>query len=209
MKIETLSMGHLASNCYILSIEDEVLIIDPSLDPNNDASRIISAVGSKKVLAILLTHGHFDHISAVDILVEKYACDLYMYEKEHHYLKEPQMNLSPMIGEEIIIESKPLNLALGNHSIGSFDFNVLLTPGHTSESISMDFNNHIFDGDFIFQGSIGRTDFPSGSMETMRESIRNFDKLYKDLNPKLYPGHGPNTQYQDEKETNPYLLDVL
>lgn len=209
MKIQTLTMGYLTSNCYILSIDDKVLVIDPSLDPNNDASRIFNAIGDQEVLAILLTHGHFDHISAVDAIVEKYDCDLFMYEKEHHYLKEPSVNLSTMTGENIIIKSNPDNLALGHNTIGDFEFNVFLTAGHTSYSVSFDFNNHIFDGDFIFQGSIGRTDFPTGSMITMKESIRAFDGIYKDLNPKLYPGHGPATQYQVEKETNPYLLETL
>lgn len=202
-------MGNLASNCYLLTIDNSMVIIDPSLDSGNDASRIIEAIGDNNVLAILLTHGHFDHISAVDVLVDKYDCDLYMYEEEHHYLKEPGYNLSNMMPDTVIINSVPQSIVLGDNKIGPFKFSVILTPGHTSFSIAFDFNNHIFDGDFIFAGSVGRTDFPTGSMFLMKKSIREFDKIYRELNPRLYPGHGPSTQYSDELKTNPYLIEIL
>lgn len=209
MNIETLVMGQLASNCYFLTLDNQMIIIDPSLDPNNDASRLFEQVGNRKVLAILLTHGHFDHISAVDKMVEKYDCDLYMYEKEHHYLKEPGFNLSNLMPDNVIIETVPKNIELGKNKIGPFEFTVLKVAGHTSYSIAFDFNNHIFDGDFIFAGSVGRVDFPTGSMHTMKQSIRAFDAIYGDLNPRLYPGHGPSTDYDDEVKNNPYLIDAL
>lgn len=209
MKIESLEMGELASNTYFLSIDDEMIVIDPSLDPNKDANRLFEMVGDKKVLAILLTHGHFDHISAVDVMVEKYVCDVYMFEEEHHYLKEPAYNLSTMMPRTVIIETIPRSIELGQHTIGPFNFKVLPVPGHTSYSIAFDFNNHIFDGDFIFAGSVGRVDFPTGSMKVMKESIRNFNAIYKDLNPRLYPGHGPSTDYNHEVKTNPYILDAV
>lgn len=209
MKIEGLTLGYLETNTYFISKNDQLIIIDPCLDPNNNPERIFEKINDKNVLAILLTHGHFDHISAVDMIVNKYGCDVYMHEKEHHYLTDPQYNLSMQSPELVNINAKPKKLNLGLNKIGIFEFDVFMTPGHTSYSVSIDFNNHVFDGDFIFKNSIGRTDFITGSMEDMKNSIINFDKKYHNLNPKLYPGHGPITQYQKEKENNPYLLKFL
>lgn len=209
MKIKTLSMGYAGSNTYLLSIEDTMLVIDPCLDPGNNSDTLLEAIGDAKVIAVLLTHAHFDHISGVDVICEKYNCPVYLNEQEHSYLKDPNLNLSTMTPDRVEIKTKAEKMHPGKQQIGPFNFEAIMTTGHTASSMSYIFDDIIFDGDFIFAGSIGRCDLPSGNMNTMINSIKDFDHAYRGKNIILYPGHGPRTNYDNERKTNPYVSQFI
>lgn len=173
MNIEKVVVGELEENCYILSIENYCLVIDPG----NDEDKIIDIIKDKKVLGILLTHHHFDHVGAVDTLVSKYDTKVYDFS----------------------------NLDEGNISIGPFTFEVIYNPGHSKDSISFYFKeiDKMFVGDFVFLGSIGRCDLPTGNFKEMQDSINRLKKFKENIT--LYPGHGMETTLNFEKENNPFF----
>ena len=173
MKIDSVVVGYLEENCYILTIDNNCLVIDPG----DEAERIISSIGNKNVLGILITHHHFDHVGALDELLKKYNTKLY----DRNNLEEKK------------------------YKIDKFDFDVRFNPGHTKDSISFYFKNEkcMFVGDFIFQDSIGRCDLEGGSIPEMRESIKKINEITEDIT--LYPGHGPKTTLNYEKGNNPYF----
>lgn len=148
MNIKTVVVGMLGTNCYIIENNNECLIIDPG----DEFEKIINNI-NKKVVGILLTHRHFDHIGALKDIKSHY--NVMVYDKN------------------TIME--------GNNKIGSFLFEVIYNPGHTMDSISFIFNDNIFVGDFIFKGCIGRCDL-GGDFNLMKQSIINilkFNKNYK------------------------------
>lgn len=166
-------MGYLATNCYILEKNGSCLVVDPG----DELYAIEKQIGKNKLLAILVTHHHEDHIGALKPLVQKYHV--------------------PVYDADNTLEQK--------YEIGSFSFEVLRTPGHSSDSITFYFESYqfMFVGDFIFQNTIGRTDLETGNMETMKRSIAKI-KHYPDYI-KCYPGHGENTTLGEEKENNIYF----
>ena len=166
MKIDRVITGYLEENCYILTIDSKCLVIDPG----DDYPLIEKKIGGNKVLAILLTHDHFDHIGAVDEIKEKYKAPIYSYS----------------------------NLKEGNFNIKDFNFEVIYTPGHKEDSITIYLKkeNIMFTGDFIFKGTIGRMDLPGGSYKDMQESLNKISKY--DRNIKIYPGHGEETILKNE-----------
>lgn len=198
-------VGAVQTNCYFLYNEDtkEGIIVDPG----DEAHKILSYVRKKelKIQAILLTHGHFDHIMAVDEIKKSLEVPVYASEEEKELLQNPTLNLSVQIG-------KPLMLEIDNYvtdgEIMEFmgeEVRCILTPGHTSGGMCYYFPRlgMLFSGDTLFQESVGRTDFPTGSMSTLIHSIR--EKLFV-LAPatKVYPGHGLMTSIEEEKMYNPY-----
>ena len=167
MKIDTLVLGYLDTNCYIISKNNKCIIIDPA----DEYKKIITAVKDMEVQGILVTHYHPDHIGAIQDLAKDYQ----VYD-----LKE------------------------GNHKIGPFEFKVIDTKGHTSDSKTYYFEKDkvMFTGDFLFNGTIGRTDLPTGNMNEMKKSIELI-KTYPDV--KIYPGHGESTTLNEEKKSNIYF----
>lgn len=204
MKITKIVAGLVETNTYILDIAGDVLVIDPCLDAGYNSDRLLKPLEGKNVLAVLLTHGHFDHISGVDVLVHQFHCPVYMYHEEVHYLKSQKHNLSSMTAEPVSIQADPTPIECEPLDIGPFSFDVVLTKGHTSGCISYVFENDIFDGDFIFQGTVGRMDFPTGSEADMRASIEEFIEMFGDHDYNLYPGHGDITSLHREMASNPF-----
>jgi len=171
MNIEIVKVGFLETNCYILSKDNDYLVIDPG----DEFEKIDSHIKGNLV-GIIITHYHFDHIGALDDLVNKYHVNVY------------DIN----------------NLNEGLNKIGNFEFRVYYTPGHKSDLISILFDNYLFSGDFIFESSIGRTDLPTGNFKEMQDSIRKILKL--DDNIIIYPGHGEETTMKKERNNlNSYL----
>lgn len=177
MKIEKIVVGKLRCNCYILSIDNDVLIIDPG----DDGDKIVNMVGNRNVLGIIITHHHFDHVGAVDKIISKY--NALVYDKE--------------------------NLFEGNNSIGKFNFEVIYTPGHKEDLITLYFreNKVMFCGDFIFKNSIGRCDLEGGNVLDMMFSIDKIKRYDKDTI--IYPGHGDSTTLGYEINNNPYFKKFI
>lgn len=193
MQIDTLVLGYLQTNCYILYGDtDRCLVIDPGYS----ARRVLDFVSQKglTVEAILLTHGHFDHVGAVRELAAETDCRVFLCKEETGM---PQAVTSgPLYYTDTYGEGDTLTLA-------GLTFTVLHTPGHTPGSVCLCFGDAMFSGDTLFAGSCGRTDLPCGDPAQMRRSL---DRLARtETNYTVYPGHGESTDLDEEKRYNPYL----
>ncbi len=154
---------------------------------------------------ILLTHGHFDHITGVSELVSLVGGKVYAYEGEKELMMDPRQNGSVMMGYELAIE--PENLLRDGEilSVAGMAFKVIHTPGHTGGSCCFyqEEEKILFSGDTIFMESVGRTDFPTGSAKQLIDSVRN-KVLVLPSDVQIYPGHGPETSVAYEAANNPY-----
>lgn len=174
MNIKCIETGYLNENCYIVEDENDCLIIDPGDDYDLIKSNI-----DKNVLAVLITHRHFDHIGALSNLINDYNCQI--FDKN-------------TCNEE-------------TYKLNNFSFNVIFTPGHSMDSITFYFyrDKIMFVGDFVFKGSIGRCDLDGGNMSMMKDSINKLKKF--DSSVVLYPGHGELTSIKDEINDNIYFIN--
>ncbi|TDM13143.1 MBL fold metallo-hydrolase [Macrococcus lamae] len=206
MKLYTLSLGMLETNCYLIESETEVLIIDPGAEPEKIINQIM--VINKPVAAVLLTHAHFDHIGAVDEICNKYNAPLYIAEKEKYWLTDAELNGSGKFLSyglpETIVKQHPKVIAKGHRTIKSFSFEVLETPGHSPGSLSFIFEDFAIVGDTLFKEGIGRTDLKDGNLQSLMHSIT--EVLFSlDEEMTVYPGHGPKTTIGYEMDHNPYI----
>ncbi|MEG0709701.1 MAG: MBL fold metallo-hydrolase [Longicatena sp.] len=198
--IETFVLGMVQVNTYVLWEDNHVLLIDPG----SKSMRLQNAIDEKEgiVDGIVLTHAHFDHIAGVDALAKKYKCNVYINDIEIPLLTDPNLNFS--LGEQIIVKTPPTILKRGKNTIGAFVIEAIDAPGHSEGSTMILWNENLFCGDVLFQGSIGCTDLATSSNTKMMQTL----KLIKDtLDPELivYPGHGPSTTLKTELLYNPYL----
>ena len=195
MKIVSLPLGDYQTNTYILYAEgnDKCLIVDPGFE----AFHILRHVNSLglEVEAILLTHGHFDHVGAVRTLVADTDCAVYLNDREN--TMPEMMTAGKLYYTNTYDEGDTLTLA-------GLTFTVLATPGHTPGSVCLDFGDHMFTGDTLFAGSCGRVDLPGGNAAVMRKTLARLSKLDKQC--WIHPGHGPGSHLGKEKQVNPYLL---
>lgn len=205
MKITKQVLGIAQTNTYYIDLGEGVIVVDPCLDPGYNDLNLLKPLKGKNVLAVLITHGHFDHISGIDSIVKNHNCPVYMYHEEVHWLKNPSKNLSLQFGEPISIEASVTPIKLQPFKIGQLNIEVIKTPGHTAGSISYVIDNHIFDGDFIMNMGVGRTDLPTGNMASLEKAMKAFAEELGDKNMILYPGHGDVTFLDDEIKYNPYL----
>ena len=170
MQIKTIDTGYFGQNAYVLIKDDECLVIDPG----NNYEEIAKNIADNKLLGVLLTHSHFDHIGALEEIVDNYQVPVY----KHSNLKE------------------------GKLSLGSFLLEVIYTPGHSKDSITYFFPKEktMFTGDFLFADDIGRTDLEGGSMKEMQESLA---KIFKyPLDTKIYPGHEETSTLESEEKNH-------
>ena len=173
MEIKRVITGALDENCDVLIKNNTAIIVDPG----DDYLNIKEAIGDNKVLAVLITHSHFDHIGALRNFLTKRSIKIF----------------------------KRSNLEEKEYTVGDFKFTCIHTPGHSKDSVTFYFkeDNCMFVGDFIFKESIGRTDLPGGDNIDMKKSLEKI--LTYDENIKLYPGHDDETTLKYEKENNPFL----
>jgi hydroxyacylglutathione hydrolase len=204
--IDILELGPFFVNCYIVG--------DPEskkgfvIDPGWDAEQIISHVNryGLTVETIVITHGHADHIVALDEIRRHYKAAVMIGEKDAVMLIDPRANLSASLGEQFRTGQADRLLHEGDIvSAGKFQFKVLETPGHTIGSISLYGHGVVFTGDALFLGSIGRTDFPGSSHDILLESIHK-KLLVLPEDTIVYSGHGPDTTIGQERDYNPFLL---
>jgi hydroxyacylglutathione hydrolase len=208
MNWERIPLGALQTNCYVVwNDKNQCLVIDPG----EEGEKIISFLKDKqlKPLAILLTHAHFDHIGAVDVLREKYSIPLYVHEKEAKWLLDPVLNGSQLFMMGEMIRLKPADYVLTSEDtlkIENFNLELFATPGHSPGSISFYIKemNAVIAGDTLFMGSIGRTDLPGGNHKELLASIHD-NLLVLPEETAVLPGHGPETTIGNEMDSNPFL----
>lgn len=208
MKLETLTVGPFAENCYLYW--DEKTGKGVVIDPGAEAGRIIGEVerASFVPIAILLTHGHADHIGAVNEVKDKWKLPLYIGKGEEKYLSDPNLNGSAFYDHEITAYKPEYQVEDEKYyQFDSISLRVLFTPGHTTAGICYldEKQNLIFCGDTLFQQSIGRTDLPGGDFDTLIRSI-NTKILTLPDDIVCLPGHGPATTVGAERVSNPFLV---
>lgn len=206
MKIEKFVLGSMGTNCYLLINEEtkELVIVDPATCPDYMISHIKSNGYIPK--AIFLTHAHFDHVMGIDGWVREFDIPVYLHEDEKQVLEDPQLNLSGVFGSsysynkvECLQDGQLLEVA-------DLKFKVIHTPGHTAGGCCYyeEAEGILMSGDTLFCQSVGRSDFPTGSMATLVRSIK--EKLFclpDDV--MVYPGHNDLTCIADEKMYNPFV----
>ncbi len=194
LNIETFPLGSYQTNCYIVyeSDSDECFVIDPGYEPETVLLEVKQL--KKSLSAILLTHGHFDHVGAVREIVAETDCKVYIHEND---LSLPiSFTAGPLYYTDCYDEGDVLSLA-------GVSVRVLHTPGHTSGSVCLMAEDVLFSGDTLFRDSCGRTDLPGGNPGQILQSLRRLAALEKDY--RVLPGHGMETTLDDEREYNPYL----
>lgn len=203
--LKVIPVGPIDVNCYILKDNNSSagLVIDPGGNPE----RILKYIQENKidVKLIVNTHGHWDHIGAVDELRDALGCQLAIHSEDAEMLTTVSSSLATYFG--VTGGRRPAEVELKDGdviSFGSCSLKVIHTPGHTRGGICLYGGGGLFSGDTLFAGSVGRTDFPGGSMEEIIDSIRNRLQCVADL-AKVFPGHGPSSVMGDERATNPYF----
>ena len=194
LNFQVMPLGAYQTNCYILwdTDSDDCIVIDPGYEAET-VLRKAKTLG-KSIAAICLTHGHFDHVGAVQEIVAETNCLVYLHAAE--LSMPPQMTGGPLVYTRTYGEGDTLQLA-------GLVLRILNTPGHTPGSVCILCEDHIFSGDTLFQGSCGRTDFPGGSFPQILQSLKRLGTLDKDY--AVHPGHGPSTTLAEEKQYNPYM----
>ena len=186
--VERMVVGPVGVNCYIVENTQtkECFIVDPGAE----ADRILACIRDRRPVAVLLTHGHFDHIGAVDALCRHYAIPAYIHEADAPKLADAHANVSALFGMPLTQSTVPVTLADGEvMSLAGMDIKVLHTPGHTAGGVCylLPEGEGILTGDTLFAHGYGRTDFPDGDFGVLYQSLRMLMKL----SPRMitYPGH--------------------
>jgi glyoxylase-like metal-dependent hydrolase (beta-lactamase superfamily II) len=177
------------------------------IDPSDNCGKVVSYLKENNLrpLAILLTHGHFDHIMGIPEILGEYGdAKVYIHDSDRQMLGDPMANRSARRGMDFVYAQNIVPLTEGRMSVGGLEFDVLHTPGHTQGGCDFVFDGVCFCGDTIFANSVGRSDFPGGDHEQLISSIR--EKIMT-LPPEmtLCPGHGGRTTVEREMRSNPYL----
>ena len=205
-QIKSMTLGMVATNCYLIINKEtkEALLIDPA----DNALRISNVIEENvcTLKAILLTHGHFDHIMALNELKKRYNVPVYAHEEEEDVLKQSSLNMSGMIGQ-IYTTQADIYVKDGEHlKLAGLDIIVLHTPGHTKGGVCyyLPEEKVLMSGDTLFHCSIGRTDFPTGSMSQLVRSVKEQLFVLPD-DVQVYPGHDSVTSIGYEKQYNPFF----
>ena len=198
LNIHTLTLGAYGTNCYIVhdSASKTCCVIDPGYTPEKVLDEV-SDLGLT-VEAILLTHGHFDHVGGVKEIAAETGCDVYLCADE--LTLPPQITAGQLYYTKTYGEGDTLHLA-------GLTISVIRTPGHTPGSVCLLIGDAMFSGDTLFAGSCGRTDFPGGSMKQMMASLARLAALPGDY--RVLPGHMEPSTLDRERRFNPYMQMAL
>lgn len=206
LKVDRYVVGEVQTNCYVAvnTETNECLVIDPGAAAKELAERIRR--DGYKPAAVFLTHGHFDHAGAAEELAEDFGIKIYAHEAEKETLSDSRKNVSWMVGkdesyhaDEYVKDEQELDLA-------GFHIRVFHTPGHTKGGCCyyLPYEEVLFSGDTLFAQSVGRTDFPGGSMSQIVRSIKEKLMVLPERTT-VYPGHNDVTSIESERMYNPYL----
>lgn len=207
-RIQTYVLGEVSTNCYLIYHDGsrEAVVVDPA--DNGAYVQNKCRELNVKPAAVLLTHGHFDHILAVKDICRAFPCKVYAGINEELLLQDPSLNLSgSMRSEQLGIEADVLVKDGDELSLIGFTWKVLETPGHTSGSVCyyVESEQALFSGDTLFADSLGRTDLPTGDMRAIVRSIQ--EKLFSlPADTMVYPGHGEATTIRHEQRYNPVAV---
>ncbi len=201
MNIKTIPVGQLETNCYVVVNEETLACV--VIDPGDESNTIMDYIESNRLKceAILLTHGHFDHVGAVNEILEQTGCALYINPRDEGYevgksgvkFKMPEGGKYYDDGD-VIVEA-------------GLEFKVLATPGHTPGSVCLICGDALFTGDTLFRGSCGRTDLPGGSMREEMRSLKKICRLEGDF--EVYPGHMDSSTLERERRFNHYCREAV
>ena len=194
LKIHTRPLGAYQTNCYIIheSAGRSCCVIDPGYSADIILDKLDSL--GLTLEAILLTHGHFDHVGGVKELASETGCRVYICGED--LSMPPMMTAGPIFYTHTYSEGDRLSLA-------GLDISVIHTPGHTPGSVCLIADDAMFSGDTLFAGSCGRTDLPGGNWATILKSLRRLASIEADF--RVFPGHGEDTSLAEEKKYNPYM----
>ena len=189
MKVESICLGDLSTNCYLIAVDGINVLIDPA----EPSTSLLSFLGERKIDLVINTHGHFDHVGGNWVIQERGARVL-IHKEDVPLLDEFFPGHPPVDGY----------LSEGDRIVDKLE--VLHVPGHSPGSIALAGEGVLFTGDLLFAGSIGRTDLPGGSMEEMKSSLVRIAALPGDCD--VYPGHGAVTTLDRERRQNPFLVNL-
>jgi hydroxyacylglutathione hydrolase len=207
LAVDRYELGPVGTNCYVVRADpgaSEAVVVDPGGDAAQ--LRLELARSGARCTAILITHGHFDHLGGVADLAEGTGARVHMAEDERLLLEEPDQFTPPGYR---IRRHRPDVLLAGDETfeVAGIDFQTLRVPGHSPAHLAYHADGCLFSGDVLFAGSVGRTDLPGGDWDTLVESIRMlFDRFPPET--LVYPGHGPTTTLGAERDRNPFLAEL-
>ena len=205
MNIKTLVVGIVRANCYLVWNDLACVLIDPG----DDAERIETALQQlgKPLKAILLTHGHFDHVGAVKALKERYPqVPVMIGALDEELLLEPERVYKGMLSripDSLHLKADRLLSDGDEINVKGMHFTVIATPGHTKGSVCYLYENAIFSGDTLFRGTCGRCDFYGGDSRAMHDSLAQLALLEGDR--PVYPGHEGETSLDQERKYNRFM----
>jgi hydroxyacylglutathione hydrolase len=208
MRIKRIVNGKWEENCYIVSNETSTVIIDPGGNAGQVTDHI--RMHDLKVLAIINTHAHFDHIGAVAELAELYDCPFYLHSGDQRLLRSANLYMTLFLGEKPITIPKVdffLDKIASTLVFDNLTIEVLHTPGHTDGSVCFLTGSNLFTGDTLLKGAIGRLDLPGGNKEKMIASLHTMANLPGNL--VIYPGHGEESSLSAEFHSNESLINLL
>jgi glyoxylase-like metal-dependent hydrolase (beta-lactamase superfamily II) len=203
VRIERLTVGELETNCWLVGDDGEGPLV--VIDPAGDGDRLLAAVGERRVAAVVLTHGHFDHLGAATAVLEATGAPLLVHSWDAAAVTNSAANGGMAFGFDAVSPPADRLLEDGDEvEAGRLRLEVLHTPGHTPGSICLfadvEDGPHLFSGDTLFAGSVGRTDFPGGDARALRASIGRLASLLPAT--LVHPGHGPDTVISREARVN-------
>ena len=208
--VYSIPLGPWQTNALVLqSTNNEVTICDPGMDP----APLLDHLQQHDLLVkqIILTHAHVDHIAGIDAVSHCFDDPpILVHPEEQQWLNQPELNLSSLSGFDVTTRPATGTIVDGQSvSVGVEEAKVWHLPGHSPGSIGLYFQskNILIGGDTLFQGSIGRTDFPTSEPEAMEASLRRLLTLPDET--RVYPGHGPSTTIGQERQTNPFLRALV
>ncbi|MBU1020614.1 MAG: MBL fold metallo-hydrolase [Firmicutes bacterium] len=198
-------VNEFTENTYIINEKKDAYIIDPG----SKIEEIKEYITEKNlnILGVLITHGHFDHIVAVNDLVQEYDVNVYIHELERDFLFDPNLNLSSMTYNKFIMAKKKNVITFNKNQtfqLGHETISIIETPGHTRGGVCYQYKRVLFSGDTLFKNSIGRTDLPTSNRADLERSVNMLATTLKD-NTIVYPGHGHFTTILNEKYENPFI----